>query len=461
MTRLELDLIAVLSLLGAVNTVYLALLGWGEQEQRVTRRLFRALCLAGSWWALSMALVYSGLGEAHPRLLQASTLFSGYFGPLLYLFTRAWLGRALRRRDALLLLAGLPGTLSFLHTLLAAPPVYEEIARAYLRGQLPDRETWVSNLPVEYVLGLLHAGELLLFTLASVLAFARDAIRRKGTRAETGALAILCLVVLAGVVLTNILPRLGFGTFWPRVAPLVTLPLVIVLALLVGARAAAARRLRQERAELLSFLPTDAVELLLSDQASQRGQQLEAAVLFADLRGFTGASERVEPARLIAWINDYFSAMSAEIVAEQGMVDKLMGDGVLAVFGAPRPLPDAVGHALRAARRMQAALDRLERDTPLLPGLRLGMGVGIHHGLCVAGTVGAARRTYTVFGDVVNTASRIEGLTRQLPCSILLSAAAAERLDPAERAGLVDLGPQPIRGRSEPVRLLGVPGPDP
>ena len=453
---LQLDLVALLSLLGAVNFVYLGAHGWFDGAGDEANRVFRAICGVGAWWAVSMGLVHAGLGLRYPLLLQSSMLLSGFFGPLLLLFTLAWLGWAPRGRAAVLL-AGLPGTIGFLYVLVVQPPAFPEVARAFLLGDYPERADFLSRLPVVYVLNLVHAAQLVVLPLASVGLFAWAAARGQAkNRTEAAALAIMFAVAMAGVLLTHILPRLGYGAFWPRLAPLVTLPLVGVLGLLLQWRAKARQRLAKERAELLTFLPTDAVNVLLSVPEAHHGRQHEAAVLFADLRGFTTASERVAPTALIEWVNRYFSAMSDVVLAHGGMVDKLIGDGVLAVFGVPSPLEAPVEQALRAAEGMVEALAALEAEHPLEAGAQLHMGVGVHFGICVAGTVGNhARRTYTVFGDVVNTASRLEELTKELPTAIVLSEAAVAQLDADRRADLIPLGEHAIRGRREPVTLYG------
>ena len=187
----------------------------------------------------------------------------------------------------------------------------------------------------------------------------------------------------------------------------------------------------------------------------ERARKVEAAVLFSDLRGFTSRSEIVEPEELVAWIDEFFSRSTRVILDELGMVDKLIGDAVLAVFGVPDWLDAPCERAVRAAQRMLGVIDDLNRERPL-PGGPMKMGVGIHFGSLIAGTVGSsARRTYTVFGDTVNAASRVEGLTKDLGCAILITDPVRERLPAALVGEFPFVDERVLRGRTHATRLYG------
>ncbi len=180
-----------------------------------------------------------------------------------------------------------------------------------------------------------------------------------------------------------------------------------------------------------------------------RGEKVYAVVLFSDVRGFTTLSEALPPQQTIALLNDYLGAMTEIIHAHQGAVISFMGDGIMAVFGCPAALPHPEQNALNAAQAMLWHLEtfnQAHQDTPLK------IGIGIHAGEVMAGNVGSASRfEYTVIGDVVNAASRLEGLTKDLGYPIVCSAAVASRV----QVSLADLGSVPVRGRSE-MHLFGL-----
>jgi class 3 adenylate cyclase len=190
-------------------------------------------------------------------------------------------------------------------------------------------------------------------------------------------------------------------------------------------------------------------------QQSTNGDELLAAhdrdisVLFADVVGFTALAETLPPSEVAAMLNRFFSEMTELIFAEEGTVDKFIGDAILAVFGAPVEQPDHARRAVRAAQAMRRAVARLNAET----GRPLRVRYAINSGIAIAGDVGSARRReYTVLGDVVNTASRIEALAE--PDQILVSRATFDRLQPPVRA--TSLGEREIRGRTGKVEILSI-----
>lgn len=185
----------------------------------------------------------------------------------------------------------------------------------------------------------------------------------------------------------------------------------------------------------------------------QRGAKENVCVLFADICGFTQLSESLPPERVVALLNEYFAMMTAAIHRHGGVVDKLIGDGIMALFGQPERLPSAERAALEAAQEMLVRLDSLNRVWEREHGLRIACGIGIHSGEAIIGFIGSKRRhDFTAIGDTVNAASRIEGLTRSLGYPILCSASVATAVGNPEF--LVDLGAQPIKGHSA-LRVFG------
>lgn len=148
------------------------------------------------------------------------------------------------------------------------------------------------------------------------------------------------------------------------------------------------------------------------------GEKRYLTVLFSDLRGFTTLSESMSPEALTSVLNGYFSAMTPIILDERGTVDKFIGDAVMAFWNAPLPVDHHEGHAVRAAIRMQEEITRFNGEH----GYTLAAGVGIHAGDAVVGNVGSQERVnYTILGDTVNLASRVEGLTKKYGVGVLVT----------------------------------------
>lgn len=174
-------------------------------------------------------------------------------------------------------------------------------------------------------------------------------------------------------------------------------------------------------------------EELASDMIDQAdlamgGVKQPVAVLFSDLRGFTQYAEQIPPERLVSELNDYLDVMVEVIQHEGGFVDKFIGDSIMAVFSVPTPREDDALRALRTAKRMQEELARhnADREGRGLPPLR--QGIGVHYGFGVVGNIGTERKAqFTVMGDVVNVASRLESATKSEAVAVLVSASVVER----------------------------------
>ena len=183
------------------------------------------------------------------------------------------------------------------------------------------------------------------------------------------------------------------------------------------------------------------------------GEQRRVCVLYADIRGFTRVSAVLAPDQLVRLVNRYFAVVSPAIQEAGGMVDKYLGDGLMAVFGAPQELDDPVRHALEAAQEMLLAVQALNRDLVAEGTPALQVGIGVHFGDVVIGHLGTAERhEYTAVGVTVNAASRIEAFSKQFPYPVMVSAAAAEAM--AGRAAFTDLGMHEVRGVGR-MRLHG------
>jgi adenylate cyclase len=182
------------------------------------------------------------------------------------------------------------------------------------------------------------------------------------------------------------------------------------------------------------------------------GEEVEGTVLFADLAGFTGLSEHMAPQALIRLLNEYFSPLTDIILAQGGTLDKYIGDAIMAFWGAPLPASDHGVRACRAALDMQAAMARLTADWQARGLPRLHTRMGLHSGPLVVGNVGSRERfDYTVLGDTVNLASRLEGVNKVYGSSIIVSEN-THRL--AAGAFLMrQLDVVQVKGRAQPVAI--------
>ncbi|HXF36241.1 MAG TPA: adenylate/guanylate cyclase domain-containing protein [Actinomycetota bacterium] len=214
------------------------------------------------------------------------------------------------------------------------------------------------------------------------------------------------------------------------------------------------------RRTLASFVPQQLADLLAArPETAIAPQEVEVTVLFSDIRGFSTLAEQL-PARDVATVvGRHLSAMAEVVLAHGGTIDKFQGDAVMAVFGAPDPQPDHAERALRCALAMQARQEELNAEGWGIPGLPpLLVGIGVNTGLVIAGTVGGGGRLeYTVVGDAVNVASRLQA---EAEGGEIVAAASTVRAAPAVRAE--PAGVRHVRGREEPVevhRVLGAEAP--
>ena len=209
----------------------------------------------------------------------------------------------------------------------------------------------------------------------------------------------------------------------------------------------------RQRDNLTRFLPRQVAERIIAQgPQSLVPVEREITVLFSDIRGFTSMSEGMGPRDVLVMLDDYFGRMSQVVKGHDGVVGKFMGDGLLAFWGVPDAMPDHAARAVRAARDMRRALrelNQLRAKDGLVP---IKIGIGIHTGPVAAGMLGGALQAeYTVIGDAVNVASRIEGLTKDHAVDVLLSETTWGQLGDGVRAQRV--AEDTIRGRKEPVVL--------
>lgn len=216
------------------------------------------------------------------------------------------------------------------------------------------------------------------------------------------------------------------------------------------------RRIEVERANLSRYFSPSLVATLAGRRDEPIARQQEAAVLFVDLIGFTARSEHMAPERSLTLLRRFHALVEEAVFAEEGTLDKFLGDGALATFGVPEPRSSDAADALASAKRMAAAVAAWRVEDPDAPTI----AIGVHHGRLFLGDVGGRRRfEFTVIGDTVNVASRLEGMARDLGAVILASEACIRRARSAGEHGeaavedFEELPPQPIRGRTEPLAV--------
>jgi adenylate cyclase len=191
------------------------------------------------------------------------------------------------------------------------------------------------------------------------------------------------------------------------------------------------------------------VERLLLDETATAGELRRVVVMFVDFRSFTAQAQQRSPKEVVERLDRAFAILVEILDRHGGIVNKFLGDGLLALFGAPIAHDDAVRQAVDAARDMLAAM---ERDNAA-GDWALRIGIGVHVGEVVAGTIGSPRRKeYTVIGDAVNLASRLESLNKELGTQCLISAAVYDALGEAGRDA-VPLGEMKVRGYERPVAV--------
>ncbi len=325
--------------------------------------------------------------------------------------------------------------------LMSGPEVHANIVETLLRGRFPR--------PLPALWRLLYMAAILALGVALFFRFAP--------------LRGLALLGLLGLLLA-VFSYLLFRRDWllPTAAP--QLALVLGYLAVLGLRLTGEERERARLRQIFGrYVSGEVMEKILASgkPPDLGGEAFTVTVLFADIRNFTTMSESLHPHEVVEMLNNYFSRACEPILAEGGMVDKFVGDAVMAVFGAPHPQPDHARRALRAALAMAAAAHGFQDwMAARFPGQNIPefhIGIGLHTGETVVVNIGTPQRfEFTAIGDTVNTASRLEGLTKELGWQIVASEATIEAAGP----GVVTGGREErrVKGRQEPVVVLEVKG---
>jgi adenylate cyclase len=317
--------------------------------------------------------------------------------------------------------------------------IQADAVETLISGAIPRRPPWV---PRAEILAAIFLG------LASI------------------ALTVLCRAVVATVIpgalcLIWIVAAVGAFHFEHLLIDISGPPAIATVAFAASALGSYVRNERRERALRRRFeqhLAPDIVKRLVDNPGILRldGESRPVTAMFTDIEGFTALTERSDPREVLQLLDGYLAIVTDTVIAHGGMVDKLMGDGVFALFNVPLDLADHVQRSVAAARAVVAATDAYRR-TPLAAKLALGRTrVGIESGTAIVGDVGGGKMLdFTALGSVVNTASRLEALNKEFKTAICIGPNAAAALDATsiERLGVVKL-----RGSDTEINVFTVAG---
>jgi class 3 adenylate cyclase len=274
------------------------------------------------------------------------------------------------------------------------------------------------------------------------------------------ALGCACLTILSLVLV--------HGLTFPDMATLragVSLAAIGITTILAVQSMSANQRLvavQRQRANLARFFSPQVVDKLAERDASLSiTRQHSAAILFVDMIGFTAFCARLSPDEAISFLRDFHMLLSKSVFSNEGMIDKLLGDGLLAVFGPPLSGPTDATNAVRCGLDILHSIAGWNRQRYQSGDQAIEVAVGIHYGAVVQGNIGDANWVeLTVVGDTVNVASRVEAYTRATGFDMLVTTSVLDALHTEGSDDLVqmftDVGEHVLRGRGEPVHLYGI-----
>lgn len=223
---------------------------------------------------------------------------------------------------------------------------------------------------------------------------------------------------------------------------------------------------REIRNVFSKFVPQEIINDLVmrkTQTSMLAGEKRELAILFSDIRSFTTLSETNPPEVVVSFLNKYLETMCEIIIENGGTVDKFIGDAILAVFGAPKSYPDNAKRAVKTALSMSLALEKFDTSGIKLPPCGLDIGIGVHLGDAIVGTIGSSTKfDYTVIGDAVNLASRLEGLSKQYQVRTIISDQVVQQIDANDkenaRLKFREIEQVIVKGKEEPTLIYMLEG---
>ncbi|MBI2361404.1 MAG: adenylate/guanylate cyclase domain-containing protein [Deltaproteobacteria bacterium] len=308
-------------------------------------------------------------------------------------------------------------------------------------------ETLLANDPIT---ALPAWGRITAFLLLPLLAVAA-AIRLKPLQA--------LLVFLLGAGLYALATAYGFSEhqLWVPILPGLLAALISYGGITLDGYIREQKERLRLRATFAKYVSPDVLEEILTDRQGLglAGKRRHVTMLFSDIRGFTTISERIHPEQVVSLLSDFLARATEIIFRHGGTIDKFIGDAVMAIFGAPRAHPDDALRAVRAGLDLLRLAESLSSEWARVTGNRLRVGVGINSGDAVVGSIGSeVRSDFTVIGDTVNLASRLEGLTKELGVPLLISESTANELEGS--LPLKPLRQVKVTGREAPVLVFTV-----
>jgi adenylate cyclase len=240
-------------------------------------------------------------------------------------------------------------------------------------------------------------------------------------RAVSGIIA--ALIILVAFVAANMFIFSSYNVWLNIVYPVLTM-IVIYLGITIYRYIKEEREKKKIRGAFQYYLTASVINEMLKDPTKLKlgGDKKDLTVLFSDIRGFTSISEKLTPEELVRLLNEYLTAMTNVVFKYEGLLDKYMGDAIMAVFGAPLDQPDHPQRACWTALNMMSELHRLQKKWQEEGRPALNIGIGINTGDMVVGNMGSEMRfDYTVMGDMVNLGSRLEGINKEYGSNIIIS----------------------------------------
>ena len=264
----------------------------------------------------------------------------------------------------------------------------------------------------------------------------------------------LCLALIGAFVAANMAAFVKFNYWLNMIYPVLTM-ITVYLGITIYRYVTEEREKKKIRGAFQYYLTPSVVNEILKDPSKLKlgGDKKNLSVLFSDIRGFTSISEKLTPEELVQLLNEYLTAMTDVVFKYDGLLDKYIGDAVMAVFGAPIDQPDHTLRACRTSLEMMAALRELRKKWAAEGRPDVNIGVGVNTGDMVVGNMGSQMRfDYTVMGDAVNLASRLEGTNKEYGTNIIISEFTYERIK--DELFCRELDAVRVKGKKLPVRIF-------
>lgn len=455
-------LIYTLSIVAAVNFVYIGLIAKGNFQSEeatdnngVINKIFMTISFIGAWYAVSMSIVETDFIFSSDNLAGISMLATGYIGPLFFMFSSLITnpGKALKKTWYLLLLAGLPGSIYAIKFLLLPGALASQYVESFVSGQ-------VVNMGYLSTLFYIHTFSMAVFFLMSIGLILKTLFNKNIAKSKKEPVRIFLLALVAAVFTlgaSNLLPVVFNVTYLSKMGPILTLPTFLITLKALKTYQVKIENIAVQKQSMKKYLSPHVIDKVFNKQEALTlgGELAEASILFIDIRGFTKMSESRGASDVVKYLNDYLDVMNSVIFSHSGMVDKFIGDAILVVFGVPDIGRNHRLDALNCANDMLKAVD-LFNKSHILEDYELAVGIGVHTGEILHGNIGSGlRMEYTVIGDAVNTASRLEKLTKEYEKPIIFS---YKTLDGSMYTDdFVDyLGEKSIRGKKDDLKIYTI-----